>query len=113
MWGACLVCLRSWCEVHLMASNFNLVPSEVGMAARKQNCWEIMHCDEENKCSVRVNNINRCWEWMEKNNEFQYSYSLCYDCIVYLCNKKNSVLTKNELDYIMKMKNLNFPRQGL
>lgn len=74
-----------------------------GMATtRKQNCWEIMHCDEEDMCPVRVNKIKRCWEWMEANKAFQCRYGLCYECIVYLCNNENSVLTERELEEVMR-----------
>ena len=79
-------------------------------ATRKQNCWDIMHCDEEDLCPVRVNKIKRCWEYMEKNRAFQCRYGLCYECIVYLCNNENSVLTDKELEDVMR--NTDFFQQG-
>lgn len=71
------------------------------VAERMYNCWEIMQCDENNQCPVRINKISRCWEFMAQNNEFQCQYGLCYDCIAYLCNDKSTLLTHVELENIM------------
>ena len=70
-------------------------------AKRGQNCWEIMQCDDEDMCPVRVNSIKRCWELMEKNNEFQFRYGLCYECIVYLCNNENANFSENEINQLL------------
>lgn len=68
---------------------------------RMLNCWEIMQCDEKNPCPVRLAQNSRCWEWMATHNEFQCQYGLCDECIVYLCNNKNTILTKYELEQVM------------
>ena len=68
---------------------------------RIHNCWDIMQCDEKNPCPVRVNKINRCWEWMAQNDQVQCQYGLCDECIVYLCNNENTLLTNWELEQVM------------
>ena len=71
-------------------------------ARRKQNCWDIMHCDTEDKCPVRINGIKRCWEWMEQHKAFQCRYGLCYECIVYLCNNENSFFNEKERSDVLR-----------
>ena len=71
------------------------------VAERMYNCWEVMQCDENSQCPVRINKISSCWEYMAQTNEFQCQYDLCHECIVYLCNDKNSLLTNVELENIM------------
>jgi len=71
------------------------------VAERIYNCWEIMQCDENNQCPVRINEISRCWEFMAQNDEFQCQYGLCNECIVHLCNNKSTLLTHIELENIM------------
>ena len=68
---------------------------------RMHNCWDIMQCDEENPCPVRLQKISRCWEFMATHNEFQCQYGLCSDCIVYLCNNRNTLLSASELEQVM------------
>lgn len=65
------------------------------------HCWDIMQCDDEIPCPVRDNKLDRCWEWMKKNNRFQFKYDLCNECIVYLYNNKSTLLAKNELEQAM------------
>ena len=78
-------------------------------AERMHNCWEIMQCDEDNPCPVRLQNGSRCWEWMAAHNEFQCQYGLCDECIVYLCNNKNTILSKHELEQVMISRGLYEP----
>ncbi len=67
----------------------------------KQYCWEIMQCDEEEGCPVRVNKLERCWEWMQNHVQLQSQYGLCAECIVFLCQKENIVLGTGEIDHLM------------
>ena len=76
------------------------------VAERMHKCWEIMQCDENSKCEVRTRNISCCWEWMARNNEFQYHYGLCRDCIVYLCNSGITFLTPQEIQEVMTQRGL-------
>ena len=64
-------------------------------------CWEIMQCDEEDACPVRVNKIARCWEWMQQHTQFQSQYGLCAECIVFICQNENTVLASGEIEQIM------------
>jgi len=70
-------------------------------AERMHNCWDIMQCDENNPCPVRMAKTGRCWEWMAQNNQVQCQYGLCDECIVYLCNNENTLLTHWELEQVM------------
>ena len=71
------------------------------MADKVQYCWEIMQCDDEQLCPVRKNKLDQCWQFMKEHNQFQCQYGLCKDCIVYLCNNENTILTDWEIERIM------------
>ena len=67
----------------------------------QRHCWEIMQCDEEDACPVRVNKVAHCWEWMQQHTQFQSQYGLCAECIVFLCQNENTVLAAGEIEQIM------------
>lgn len=69
-------------------------------------CWDIMQCDDAASCPVRQNNIEKCWEWMRNNNQFQFQYDLCNECIVYLYNNQTTQLSKSELEQAMLQRGL-------
>jgi hypothetical protein len=69
-------------------------------------CWEIMQCDEEDACPVRVNKVECCWEWMNKHVQFQSQYGLCAECLVYLSRNENTVLAAGEIEQIMLRRGL-------
>jgi len=72
------------------------------MSAEKiQYCWDIMQCDEESPCPVKEQKIKRCWDWMREHDQFQCQYGLCYECIVYLCNNENTILSEREIEQVM------------
>jgi hypothetical protein len=79
----------------------NLNREGMMVAERIHNCWEIMQCDDKSLCPVRMKKNSRCWEWMAEHNEFQCHYGLCDECIVYLCNNKNTILSERELEQVM------------
>jgi len=94
----------------------NLNRGRMMSAERMYNCWEIMQCDEKNPCPVRVKKNFLCWEWMAAHNEFQCQYGLCDECIVYLCNNKNTILSERELEQVMISRGLyeqDIPTHGL
>ncbi|HHO48383.1 MAG TPA: hypothetical protein ENN06_08020 [Desulfobacteraceae bacterium] len=35
------------------------------------------------------------------NNRFQCQYGLCSECIVYLCNNDNTILSEREIEQVM------------
>lgn len=72
----------------------------------KQYCWDIMQCDEEDGCPVRVNKIERCWEWMHQHVQFQSQYGLCAECIVFLSQNDNTILAAGEIERIMVSRGL-------
>jgi len=76
------------------------------MKSRKRlSCWEIMHCDDSVLCPMRKNG-STCWEWMKENNGFQCRYGMCQDCIVYLYNNDNTVLSHEEVEEVLKKRKL-------
>ena len=79
---------------------------KIMVAERMHKCWEIMQCDENSGCPVRLQNIARCWEWMAQSNEFQCQYGLCSECIVYLCNSGITFLSEEEIHQVMKTRGL-------
>lgn len=71
-------------------------------------CWEITHCDDTVFCPIR-NNRTACWEWMAQNNGFQCHYGLCQDCIVYLYNNDNSILSPEEMEAVIRSRTAGHP----
>lgn len=68
-------------------------------------CWEIMKCDESQKCPAKENTTKLCWEIIEKVDEV--SFNICRDCLVYVSNQKDSQFTKEEILSIMAQKGVN------
>jgi hypothetical protein len=68
-------------------------------------CWEIMKCDESQKCPAKENSTKLCWELIEEVDK--YSFNICRDCLVYVSKQKDSQFTKEELLSIMAQKGVN------
>jgi len=68
-------------------------------------CWEIMQCDESQKCPAKDNTSKLCWEIIEEVDK--YSFNICRDCLVYVSKQKDSKFTKEELLSIMAQKGVN------
>lgn len=73
---------------------------------RHYYCWEIMQCNEEDPCPVRLGKIDRCWEWMERHAGFQCQYGLCAECIVYLGHNASPVLRTWDIEEILLSRDL-------
>ncbi|MCK5071547.1 MAG: hypothetical protein KAR01_13420 [Desulfocapsa sp.] len=65
-------------------------------------CWEIMKCDEAQKCPAKENSSKLCWEIIEEVDK--YSFNICSDCLVYVTKQKDSQFTKEEILSIMAQK---------
>ncbi len=65
-------------------------------------CWEIMKCDESQKCIAKENPSKLCWELIDSVGK--YSFNICNDCLVYVSKQKNSQFTKEEILSIMAQK---------
>ena len=64
-------------------------------------CWEIMKCDESQKCPAKENSSKLCYEMIKEHDS--YSFNICRDCLVYVA-KQDSKFTKEELLSIMAQK---------
>jgi len=68
-------------------------------------CWEVMKCNESQKCPAKENTTKLCWEIIEEVDIV--SFNICRDCLVYVCNQKDSKFTKEEILSIMVQKGVN------
>jgi hypothetical protein len=64
-------------------------------------CWEIINCDNLD-CLARNESDTPCWEIAKRVKDFHDVYSTCHDCIVYIIHKETSVLSKKEIQEILK-----------
>lgn len=67
-------------------------------------CWEIMKCHDSQKCPAKEENAKRCWEILQKVDH--YSFNICKDCLVYVCNQEDSKFTKEEILSILAQKGI-------
>ena len=68
-------------------------------------CWEIMNCDDLD-CPARREPETPCWEIAKRIQDFRNVSNTCKDCVVYLLKGETSVLSKEELQNIIKQKGL-------
>jgi hypothetical protein len=73
-------------------------------------CWEIMNCDNWN-CPARSEPETPCWEIAKRIGDYRDISNTCLDCVVYLIQKKTSVLNKKELQKILRQRGL-FEKTG-
>ena len=64
-------------------------------------CWEIINCAKLD-CLARSEPKTPCWEIVKKIKSYQKVFNTCSDCIVYLIHKETSVLSKKEIQEILK-----------
>ena len=64
-------------------------------------CWEIINCDNLD-CLARSEAETPCWEIAKRVEAFRDVSNTCCDCIVYLFHKENSVLSKKEIQEILR-----------
>lgn len=65
-------------------------------------CWEIMNCNESQRCPARENTSKLCFEIIEEFDS--YSFNICRDCLVYIAKQENSKFSTEELLSIMAQK---------
>jgi hypothetical protein len=63
-------------------------------------CWEIINCDHWD-CLARREPETPCWQLAKKIGSFRDISNTCRDCLVYLAQKENSVLSKKEIFEIL------------
>ncbi len=66
-------------------------------------CWEIMNCDDLD-CPARSEPETPCWEIAKRIGAYLDVSNTCRDCIVYLLQKEISVLSKKEIQKILRQK---------
>ena len=68
-------------------------------------CWEIMNCDNLN-CPARREPETPCWEIAKRIEAYRHVSNTCKDCVVYILKEETSVLSKKELQNIIKQRGL-------
>ena len=66
-------------------------------------CWEIINCDHLD-CLARSEPETPCWEIAKRVEAFRDVSNTCRDCIVYLLQKETSVLSKKEIQGILRQR---------
>jgi len=67
-------------------------------------CWEIMKCEGTENCPARQSPETPCWEIASEMDDYRKYFNICNDCIVYLLKAGNYVLSKQEMNSIMRKK---------
>jgi hypothetical protein len=47
-------------------------------------CWEIMNCDESEKCPAKTHPEIPCWEIAREMDDYRHVLQICTDCIVHV-----------------------------
>jgi hypothetical protein len=68
-------------------------------------CWEIIQCNNEETCLLAENDKKACWEMVEDADA--QLFHICMDCLVFLAKHKDSILTKEECNRILKQRKKN------
>lgn len=69
------------------------------------HCWEIMQCSGTEDCPARAHPDSHCWEVSKKLGTIQSAMNICSDCIVYIVKTNDSIITRGELNDIMRYRN--------
>ncbi len=70
----------------------------------KWNCWKITQCDNE-ECAARKVENKSCWEIAKELGDFRNRLNVCSDCLVYLSQHENAILSPAEIRKIIESKN--------
>ncbi len=73
---------------------------------KEMSCWDIMQCSGTEDCPARKYPDIPCWDIAEKLGTKQSAISICADCIVYVIKMNKLPLSNQELDNIMKHRNI-------
>lgn len=69
-------------------------------------CWEIVQCIGTADCPARSCPDIPCWEIAALLDAGASAFSICEECIVYLAKTGNPVLSPDELEEILRMRNI-------
>ena len=67
-------------------------------------CWEIMNCDASKECLAKSRPETPCWEIAGEINDYRHAMAICRDCLVHLLKTENTILSKQEMEFIMAHK---------
>lgn len=67
------------------------------------HCWNIMQCEKE-ECSARENGDKPCWVVASELEDYRAALNVCSDCLVFVSRQKNTTLSKEEIEEILKKK---------
>lgn len=65
-------------------------------------CWEIIQCNRKNACFCNGELEKPCWDFVREDNAC--SFHICVDCLVYLANHKQSILSRKQVHSIMRQR---------
>lgn len=76
----------------------------IGMSSGSKDwqCWNITKCDNE-ECSARQEN-SKCWEIARDLEDYRTALNVCADCLVFLSQHRNTILSEDEIDAILEKK---------
>lgn len=69
----------------------------------KWNCWKITQCDNT-ECAARKVENKSCWEIARDLGDFRNRLNVCSDCLVYLIQHENTILSPDEIKEILDSK---------
>lgn len=67
-------------------------------------CWEIMQCENPDSCPAKMNPEKPCWEIASESDDYRMANNICRDCIVRVLKAENPVLSKQEINKVMRKK---------
>ncbi len=76
-----------------------------GIVARdfNWNCWKITQCNNK-ECLARNEESKSCWEIARELDDYRTSLNVCSDCLVYLSQHENTILSPAEIKKIIESK---------
>lgn len=83
-----------------------LIGGPVMSLTKNMHCWEIMHCLGAGDCPARTYPDIPCWEIAALLGADMTALNICEECIVYLVKSYDPILTAQELEEILKMRNI-------
>jgi hypothetical protein len=63
-----------------------------------------MNCDTAQECPAKARLEAPCWEVARELDDYRTVMDICNDCVVHMLKTENSVLSKQEMQSIMKHK---------
>ncbi len=68
------------------------------------HCSKITDCGKEEQCPAGADSDKACWEIAVELEDYRSGMNICQDCLVYLAQKENSILSDDEIKEILEKK---------